>query len=128
MIHSAAGEKDQVKLAIITAQANMIMRGQLGVMEPPQNHIIYNHQTRDLFHLYSAKNFGYAFGSKEYSKFLSIKEFLDINVDILDDILEGYGRGAEDLIKQREKAALDAARRNKTGEAELAAIKNANKG
>jgi len=107
----SANDLDPLKRAIIDKRVSMVMRGLIDIKESPGNHIIYNHQNRDLFHLFSAKSFGHTFGFREYSKFMSIKEFLDSPVDILDDVLEGFGRGTEDLMAQREKAAKDAAKK-----------------
>lgn len=112
----------------------MVMRGWVGVNDTGNGQIKYNHQRRDLFHLWSAKNFGHAFGMREYSKFLSFKEYIDMPMDITDDLLEGYARGTEDLAKLRkkaaDKAAADAARNaglDKTETAALAAAQRGNK-
>lgn len=112
----------------------MVKRDQIGLKESFSNHVIYNHQRRDLFHLWSAKNFGHAFGMREYSKFISLKESLDFPIDLIEDILEGYARGTEELVKLRKEANDKAARDAKTGaglnvseQAALAAAKRGDK-
>jgi len=110
----------------------MVMRGWINLDEDFSKHVIYNHQARDLFHLWSAKNFGYTFGEQEYGKFLSMREFLDMPVDFLADLLEGYGRGTRDLIKANQEAAKRAAEEAKrkagSSKAEQAAIASAQRG
>lgn len=107
----------------------MVMRGHIDVKEPFINHVKYNHQRRDLFHLWSAKNYGHTFGLREYNKFLSFKEYLEMPIDLIEDLLEGYGRGTEELIKQRKQAADKAASTaQQMTKNEEAAIRAAHKG
>lgn len=88
----------------------MIMRGWVHVNESDNAQIRYNHQRRDLFHLWSAKNIGYTFGLREYSRFLSFKDYLEAPIDLIDDLLEGYGRGTEELATQKKRQAEEAAK------------------
>lgn len=83
----------------------MIIYGYIGEAEPLSNHIKYNHQRRDSAHVFSAKAFGYAFGFREYEKFLTFKDYLDLPVDILEDLLEGYSRGTEELLTEKKRIA-----------------------
>lgn len=106
----------------------LIMYGYVNKGEPLAKHIRYNHQRKDSFHLFSAKNFGHTFGLREYSKFIGFKDYIDLPIDVVDDLLEGYGAGQEELTKLREKAARDAARKTENSIPEKAAIKNANRG
>lgn len=110
----------------------MIMRGWVHVSESDNAQIRYNHQRRDLFHLWSAKNVGHTFGLREYSRFLPFKDYLEIPIDLLDDLLEGNGRGAEELAllkkKAADRAAADAARDTGLDKNEVAAIAAAQRG
>lgn len=110
----------------------MVKRDQINLKESFSNHVVYNHQRRDLFHLWSAKNFGHAFGMREYSKFLSLKESLEFPIDLIEDVLEGYARGTEELAKLRKEAADKAAREAASGvglnTSEQAAIAAAKRG
>lgn len=110
----------------------MVMRGWIGGDENFSNHVKYNHQTRDLFHLWSAKNFGYTFGEQELNKIMSLDDYLNMPIDFSDDLLEGYGRGAKDRAKAAQEAARRAAQLAKQGnnpdEAEKAAMAMAQRG
>lgn len=105
-----ANERDALKRTIINRRVAMIMRGWVHVTESDNAQIRYNHQRRDLFHLWSAKNVGYTFGLREYSRFLSFKDYLEVPIDLIDDLLEGYGRGTEELATQKKRQAEDAAK------------------
>jgi hypothetical protein len=127
-----ANEKDALKRAMINRKIAMVMRGWVGDNQNGNPQLKYNHQRRDLFHLWSAKNFGHTFGSREYSKFLSLKDCLEMPIDLMDDILEGVGRGQEDLAKQKKAAADRAAAQAASGhgmnKSELAALQAAQRG
>jgi hypothetical protein len=126
-----ANAKDSLTRAIINRKIAMVMRGWVGINDPGINQLKYNHQRRDLFHLWSAKSFGHTFGMREYSKLMSIKEYMEMPIDIIDDLLEGYGRGTEELAKSRAaaaKKAADEAKRGSLSESELAAMAAAQRG
>lgn len=93
----------------------MMMYGHVGEKEPLSNHIKYNHQRRDFAHIFSAKGFGYAFGFREYEKFLTVKDYLDMPITHIEDILEGINRGTEDVLIEKKKIAdkLAAAEKSK---------------
>lgn len=125
-----ANEKDSLKRAIIRKRVTAVMYGHVSEKDPTNEHLRYNYQRTDLFHLYSAKNLGYTYGVRKYSKFLGLKDYIDMPIDFIDDLLEGYGRGTEDLIKSEAAAAKEAARLagQKQTEGERTAMKMANKG
>lgn len=127
-----ANEKDGLKRAVINRKITMVMHGWVGLEQNGNAQLKFNHQRRDLFHLWSAKNFGYTFGIREYNKFLSLKEYFEMPIDLMDDILEGYGRSREDLAKQQkhaaDRAASLAASGNGLNKSEMAAVAAAQRG
>lgn len=127
-----ANERDALKRSIINRKIAMVMRGWIHITESDSNQVRYNLQRRDVFHLWSAKNVGHAFGLREYSKFLSFKDYIEMPIDLMDDLLEGYGRGAEELVdlkkKAADKAARDAANAAGLDKAEAAALAAAQRG
>lgn len=105
LFHEGVHEKDPIKREILNRRIGMIIYGHIGEKEPLSNHIRYNHQRIDSAHIFSAKAFGYAFGFREYEKYLTIKHYLDTPVDILEDLLEGYSRGTEELLIEKKRLA-----------------------
>ena len=105
LFHEGVYERDPIKRAILERRIGMIIYGHIGEKEPLSSHIRYNHQRIDSAHIFSAKAFGYAFGFREYEKFLNFKNYLDTPVDILEDLLEGYSRGTEDLLTEKKRIA-----------------------
>lgn len=98
-------ERDPVKQEMLVRRIGMIMRGHIGEGETLSNHIRYNHQRKDPSHIFSAKAFGYAFGYREYEKFLTFKDYLDMPIDMIEDLLEGYSRGTEELMIEKKREA-----------------------
>lgn len=83
----------------------LMMYGYVNENEPLINHIRYNHQRRDHAHIFSAKGFGYAFGFREYESKLSVKHYLELPIDQIEDVLEGINRGTEHLLTEKKKLA-----------------------
>jgi hypothetical protein len=108
-----ANQKDPLKREMTRQRIAAIMYGHLQKDEPQENDLKYNHQRRDGAHVWSGKNVGYNYGFREYSKFIGFKDYIEVGVDLIDDLLEGYGRGTEDFLIAKAKAEKDAANRNK---------------
>lgn len=107
----------------------MIKYGYCVPAENLSSHLIYNEQTRDYYHPLSGKAFGDTFGIREYNKWLPLKDYLEMPVDLIDDILEGVAKGQEKLTKLKAKAAEKAAQQaGGVNDPMLAAMRNANKG
>lgn len=94
-----------MKIAIMERKLFMLKYGYISEQEPLSNHIKYNTKTKDYFHPWSGKVLGQTFGVREYSKFLPLKDYLELPVDLIEDILEGIVVGEKDAIKAKLEAA-----------------------
>lgn len=107
---SSAEEKDPVKRSVLEFKLFCYKYGYVGVKEPFSKHILYNKNTRDFYHPFSAKAIGESFGYREYSKLIPLKDYLTTSVDVIEDILEGVARGESELAVLKKQAADKAAR------------------
>lgn len=92
------------------------------------SHLKYNTNTRNYFHPWSAKVQAATFGLREYSKFMSFKDYLDMPSDLIEDFIEGLVEGEQAAIKAKlEAAKREASRQGGTGDPHQAAIALAQK-
>uniref|UniRef100_A0AAU8KZE4 Uncharacterized protein n=1 Tax=Pantoea phage Survivor TaxID=3232176 RepID=A0AAU8KZE4_9CAUD len=106
----------------------MLKYGYIGPGENLSSYLVYNEQLNDYYHPLSGKAFGETFGLREYNKWLPLKDYLEMPVDTIDDILEGVARGQEKLAKLKAEAAKRAAQQSgQSNDPQTAAIRNAMK-
>lgn len=107
----------------------MLKYGYVGETEHLSNYLTFNEQLRDSYHPFSGKSFGDTFGSREYNKWLPLKDYLEMPVDVIDDILEGVAHGEIKAAKLKAEAAKRAAQQaGNASDPQTAAINNATKG
>jgi len=112
-IIETADERDPLKRKINDYRAYCLRYGYVSDGEPLSNTLKYNKAARDSYHPWSKQAVGETFGAREYSKLIPIADYINLPVDIADDLLEGIARGEESAAKARAaaiKAAEDKAR------------------
>lgn len=82
----------------------MIKYGYIGDNEPVSNHLRFNKASLEFSHPWAAHIVGETFGSREYGKLIPIKDYFEMPVDLVEDILEGVARGEEKAAKARAAA------------------------
>lgn len=66
--------------------------------------LCYNRSLREYTHRWSPSSFGEMFGYREYSEIIPLKEFLTTPMAVVEDILEGVGKGRTDIKKAKDAA------------------------
>lgn len=107
----SAHVKDPHEQYLIDYKLYMLRFGYLTEKEPMAAHIKYNKNTRDHFHPFAGKAVGELFGFREYEKYMPILDYLEMPVNITEDLLEGIGQGQKRLNELKENAARQAKNR-----------------
>ncbi|WNV45854.1 hypothetical protein [Aeromonas phage AerS_266] len=79
--------------------------GWVNEKETMANALIYNHQRKDFFHIFSVKSIGETFGLREYDSLIPLKDYMDSPVNLIDDLLEGVAIGKRKAKEQAQRAA-----------------------
>ncbi|UOX39621.1 hypothetical protein [Aeromonas phage ZPAH34] len=79
--------------------------GWVNEKETMANTLVYNHQRRDFFHIFSIKSIGETFGLREYDTLIPLKDYMDSPVNLIDDLLEGVAVGKRKAKEQAQRAA-----------------------
>lgn len=107
----------------------MLKYGYINIGENLSSYLVYNDQLKDYHHPLSGRAFGETFGLREYSKWIKLTDYLNMPIDVIDDILEGVAKGEEKNAKLKAEAAKRAAQASgQTNDPQAAAIRNAHKG
>lgn len=107
----------------------MLKYGYINIGENLSSYLVYNEQLKDYHHPLSARAYGETFGLREYEKYVQLPDYLNMPVDLIDDILEGVAKGREKNLKLKAEAAKQAAQKaGQSNDPQVAAIRNAQKG
>lgn len=117
-----------MKRAVLERRLFMIKYGHISEKESLINHLKYNTNDKDYFHPWSKWTIGNMFGSREYSKYIPVMDYMTAPADLIEDILEGIVEGEQALAKAKLKAAEKAAREAGSNDPHVAAIKRAQQG
>lgn len=85
-------------------RAYMLMHGWISDQENMLTGIRYNRARKEFSHRWSAHSFGRMFGVREYNELLPLKDFLEMPILVIEDILEGVAAGTTAIKKAREDA------------------------
>ena len=124
-----AGEKDFLLIQKEERRLFMLKYGYINIGENLSSYLVYNDQLKDYHHPLSARAFGETFGLREYQKWIPLQDYLNMPIDLIDDVLEGVAKGNEKNLKLKAEAAKKAAQQSGgVTDPQAAAIRNAQKG